>query len=355
MNIILMAGGGGTRLWPLSRHDNPKQFLDLGGGKTLLEQTYDRARAVVDPEHVFVATLAEYGGRVKKLLPALPAENIFFEPGRRDTAPAFAAVAVQLRRRGAGEEVAVFMWSDHVFTAPDEFITDVKKIPAVLAAQPQGIMVVGHVPTFAETGLGYIEVAELVPGYEDVWRVASFKEKPDQATAERYVAAGNYYWNMGSVSLTPNYLLAQLSALQPELLAGIEKYEQALRAGDEPGAAAAYLALPKISIDYALLEKAPRIYVVTGDYGWSDIGSWAAVQSVFGMTGDHVPRGHHVQVDSHDNYVYNATPKAVSLIGLRNLIVVVTDDAVLVTTKAKAHRIKEVVAKLEEAGKREYL
>lgn len=348
MNIVLMAGGGGTRLWPLSRQKNPKQFLDLGSGKTLLEQTYDRARAVVGLEHIFVATLEEYGERVRQMLPELPAANIFYEPDRRDTAPAFAAVAVQLQQLGSGDEVAVFMWSDHVFTAPDDFVADIKKIPDVLATHPDSIMIVGHVPTSAETGFGYIEAGELVEGYDDVWQVKSFKEKPDRAVAEKYVAAGNYYWNMGSVSLTPNYLLAQLSEFQPELFAGIQKYAKALEV-------VAYKALPRISIDYALLEKAPRIYVVTGDYGWSDIGNWAAVKQVFGVAGDHVPAGHHVHVDSRDNYVYNTTSKAVSLIGLQDTIVVVTDDAVLVTAKDKAYKIKEVVAKLEAEGKHQYL
>lgn len=350
-----MAGGGGTRLWPLSRQKNPKQFLDLGTGKTLLEETYDRAAAVVGPEHIFVATLAEYGDRVRKTLPHVPAGNIFIEPDRRDTAPAFAAVAVQLKQRAAGDEPAVFMWSDHVFTAPDDFITDVKKIPDVLARHPDSIVIVGHVPTFAETGFGYIETGELVGGYDDVFRVKSFTEKPDRTTAEKYVAAGNYYWNMGSVSVTPNYLLTQLAEFAPELFAGIQRYEKALQEHAGQAAHEAYAALPKISIDYALLEKTPTIYVVTGDYGWNDIGNWAAVHDVFGVKGDHVPHGHHVHVDSHDNYVYNTTPKAVSLIGVKDTIVVVTDDAVLITAKDKAHKIKEVVAKLEAAGKHQYL
>ncbi len=355
MNIVLMAGGGGTRLWPLSRKSKPKQFIKLGGGSTLLEQAYERARELTDPAHIFVATVTEFGAATRPLLPELPTENIFFEPSRRDTAPAIAAAAVRLIVKGHTNSPAVFMWSDHVFTNQQEFIKDARTIAHVLEQQPRAVVVMGHVPTAPETSLGYIEAAEPIAGFSDVYRVKQFKEKPDRDTAEKYIVAGNYFWNMGAVSAYPRYLLGELRKYQRQLMEGIDAFQQALERNDEAAAAQAYSTLPTISIDYALLEKTSPIYVVTGDFGWSDVGSWAAVQELLGARGDHMPRGHHIHVDSHNNFIYNTTGSAVSLIGVDDTIVVVTDDAILVTNRHHAQKVKDVVARLEEEAKGKYV
>ena len=185
-------------------------------------------------------------------------------------------------------------------------------------------------------------------------RLEAKKEKPDIETAKQYVADGSYYWNIGYVCVTPKFLLQELSIYAPELSQGIAEYAQALTVGEEQ-AAAAYARLPKVAIDYALNEKTPHIVAVTGDYGWSDVGSWQIVKELFGTDGDHVPHGHHIYVDSHNNYIYNATHKAVSLIGVSNAIVVVTEDAVLVTNADSSQKVKEVVQKLEEDNKHQYL
>lgn len=351
MNIVLMAGGSGTRLWPLSRASQPKQFLDLGTGKTLLEHTYRRARTMADPADIFIATTDQYAPKVRQLLPDIPAENMLLESARRDTAAAFAAVAIHLSLRKRSDQPTVFMWSDHVFTAEDEFVGDLKRLPRLVQNNPASLVIMGHVPTFPETGFGYIEAAASLPGEPDVFRVAAFKEKPDLATAEQYVAAGNYFWNMGYIGVIPDFLLAQLRLYQPALMRQLDKFAAALRANQPADAADAYNEVPKIAIDYALFEKATDILLITGDYGWSDVGNWDAVHEIFGKAGDHMPHGHHIHVDSHNNFIYNATGKAVSLIGLNNTIVVVTDDAILVTSKKSSHRVKEVVERLEKEEK----
>lgn len=350
MNVVLVAGGGGTRLWPLSRVNKPKQFLDLGTGKTLLEHTWDRAQAVTAPERIYVATTAQYAEHVQKLLPAVAPDRIFIETERRDTGPAIAAVAAQLKKRGQGDEPVIFMWSDHYFTAEDAFIADLKRIDGLIQKYPDHIILVGHQPTSPETTLGYIEVGEAVaPG---VHRVQAFKEKPNEETATEYVAAGTYVWNMAYVSSTPDYLLQQLAEQAPDLAAGIDRF---VAAGSPEEAAAAYAALPSVAIDYALLEKTPRLLAVVGDYGWSDVGNWLAVKEVFGKSGDHVPHGHHLHVDSLNNYIYNATTHAVTLLGVHDTIVVVTADAILITNKAEAHRVKEIIAKLEASNRHDLL
>lgn len=350
MNIVLMAGGGGTRLWPLSRSHKPKQFLDLGTGKTLLEHTYDRAAAVTDPQHIYIATTAQYTEQVKALLSDISAERISIEPERRDTGPAIATVAARLIKEGKGDEPVIFMWSDHYFTAEEAFVADLRRIEKLIASYPEHIILVGHKPTSPETSLGYIELgSEMEPG---VFRVQAFKEKPDQETATTYVASGNYVWNMAYVSTTPAYLMAQLHQLSPELADGVEKVANAATGA---AAAKAYADLPSIAIDYALLEKTPRLLVVVGDYGWSDVGSWGAVKDVFGQSGDHMPHGHHVHVDSQNNYIYNATTQAVTLLGVHDTIVVVTDDAVLITSTKEAHRVKEIITQLEKGNRHDLL
>lgn len=350
MNIVLMAGGGGTRLWPLSRGSKPKQFLDLGTGKTLLEHTYERAAAVTDKKHIYAATTASYVDQIQQAVPGLAPERIFIETDRRDTGPAIAAVAAQLAQRGQGEEPALFMWSDHYFTAEEAFITDLRRMAELIRQYPDHIILVGHQPTSPETTLGYIECGEAVA--PRVFRVTAFKEKPDETTAQRYVAAGTYVWNMGYASCTPRYLLQQLQEHAPLLAAGIDQFASAPHAA---AAAEAYRALPSISIDYALIEKTPRLLAVVGDYGWSDVGNWSTVQDIFGIQGDHMPHGHHLHVDSLHNYIYNTTGRAVTLLGVHNTIVIVTEDAILITDKGQAHRVKEIVTKLEEGNRHDLL
>ncbi len=354
MNIVIMAGGGGTRLWPLSRKSLPKQFLDLGTGKTLLEHTYNRALRVTNADSIYIATTQEYREKIQSLFPFLPADHVFLEPERRETAPAFAAAATQLAQKGHEDTPTLFMWADHVFTNEDALLKDLAVMQRLIEEDSNRMAIIGHIPVTPETGFGYMKMGSPVPGYQNAFTIDSFKEKPDLETAKQYVADGSYYWNIGYVCVTPKFLLQELSVYAPELSAGIAEYAEALKQGQEQ-AAAAYARLPKVAIDYALNEKTPHIVAVTGDYGWSDVGSWQVVKELFGTDGDHVPHGHHIYVDSENNYIYNATHKVVSLIGVSDAIVVVTDDAVLVTNADSSQKVKEVVQKLEQDNKHQYL
>ena len=351
MNIVLMAGGGGTRLWPLSRKSKPKQFIDLGTGKTFLEDTFKRAKTITETDNIYIATVNEYLKRIKKLLPDVPQDHIFCEPEKRDTTAAFASIALRLKHIGRADEPTIFMWSDHVFTNEPDFINDLRLIPELVSANPTSIIIVGHVPVTPETVLGYIETGGKVSGHQNIYHVKGFKEKPDFENAKRFVSAGNYFWNLGYFSMKPNYLLSELQDQSPEVIPAIKNFAKALSSNKESAIASAYATFPKIAIEYTLIEKTNRIITVTGDYGWSDVGNWGTVQDIFGAKGDHMPHGHHVHIDSQHNYIYNTTDKTVSIIGAKNTIVVVTDDAVLVTKKSESHKVKEVVAKLEEDNK----
>ena len=349
-----MAGGGGTRLWPLSRKSLPKQFLDLGTGKTLIEHTYDRACRVAEKEDIYIATTKEYREKIKTLFPGISEDHIFLEPERRETGPAFAAAATQLVSQGQSEKPTLFLWADHVFTNEEPLIHDLIVMQELIEKDPARMAIIGHIPVSPETGFGYMHMGDKVEGYDNVFHVDSFKEKPDLPTAKEYVADGSYFWNIGYVCITPEFLLEQLALYSPELSEGMKEYATALVEGED-AAAAAYTKLPKIAIDYALNEKTPHIVAVTGDYGWSDVGSWAVVKKLFGTDGDHMPHGHHVHVDSNNNYVYNATDRVVSLIGLSDTIVVVTEDAVLVTDQNASQKVKDVVQNLEKNEKHQYL
>ncbi|MAF80747.1 hypothetical protein CL628_01915 [bacterium] len=355
MNIVLMAGGGGTRLWPLSRQKLPKQFLAFDGKRSLLEMAYDRANALVDDDHIFVATASAYQEKTEELLPQVAKEHLFYEPEKRDTTAAFASVALRLMQMNKGSEPTIFMWCDHVFTREEAFIADLKKIAGILTTDPQALVIVGHTPLSPATAFGYFEVGDKIGAEPNVRTVKRFTEKPDEATAAKFLAQGNYFWNLGYFSLTPEHLIYELRLRAPEISAALDGFSAALKGGDTQKADVAYGEFPKMALEYTFVEKTEHIIAVTGDYGWSDVGNWEAVSEVFGVEGDHMPAGHHIHVDSKNNYIYNTTNKAVSLLGMEDTVAVVTEDAVLVTHKGSSARVKDVVKKLEEEGKTEFL
>jgi len=234
-------------------------------------------------------------------------------------------------------------------------LKDLAAMAQLVIEDARRIVIIGHVPVTPETGYGYMKMGKKVAGHDHTYAIDAFKEKPDFETAQEYVTEGSYFWNMGYMCATPNFFLEELEVHTPELVTGIKKFAQVLEEGSEQGAVDAYHGLPKIAIDYALNEKTKKIIAVTGDYGWSDIGSWAVVKELFGVNGDHMPKGHHIHVDSDDNYIYNATSKVVSLIGIHNTVVVVTDNAVLITDTDASQKVKDVVKRIEEDNREEYL
>lgn len=347
MNIILMAGGGGTRLWPLSRTAKPKQFIDLGHGHSLLQEAFIRALKLAPLDNIYIATSIHYQAYIEDQLSAVKADHVFYEPEKRDTTAAFATVAIRLAQLGQGQTPTIFMWADHVFTNEEGFLADLRRIPKLLDQYPDHIVIVGHNPISPETTLGYIEAGRALAGCPNVYLVKRFKEKPTLTVAKKYLAAGNFFWNLGYFSLRPDYLLTELIVHNPDLSPIIAKFRAAL-GRSQKAATAAYQDFPKISIEYTLMEKTPRLLALTGDYGWTDVGYWHTVQEIFGKAGDHAPHGYHVHVNAAGNYIYNTTRQTVSLLGVKDTIVVVTDDAILVTTKKESANVKEVIRRLEE-------
>jgi mannose-1-phosphate guanylyltransferase len=353
LKAAIMAGGTGSRLWPLSREATPKQFLALGGERTLLQQTYDRLRRFLAPADVFVCTVARYVAPVREQLPELPEANVLVEPSARNTGPAIGLVAATLERR-CGDCVIATVAADHVVKRPEAFEAAVRLAAAVVAAAPQALVTIGLQPTRAETGFGYIELGEpvAIPGQTGaVHQVRRFVEKPDRATAEEYVASGRHLWNASYFVCRTERLLELYDRHLPEVGAGLRRIGEALgSAGEMTVLEETYRDLPKIAFDRGIVERAEEVRVVPAEMGWSDVGSWELLYDVLAEApGETVSRGRHVGVEDNGCLIL-AGDRLVATLGLKDVVVVDTGDAVLVLNKARAQEVKKLMDRLRAAG-----
>ena len=339
---VLLSGGSGTRLWPLSREAYPKQFLPLVGEATMLQDTWARVAplaarppiVVANEEHRFLA--AEQLRRV-----GVDHAAIVLEPVGRNTAPAIAAAALQAQA-GGGDPLLLALPSDHVVRDAEGFRAAVRA--AMPAAEAGALVTFGIVPSAPETGFGYIEAAA-GEGVRDVLR---FVEKPDAATAQSYLDAGGYYWNSGMFLFRASRYLAELERFRPDILSAVRAaFGFARHDGDFIRLDSdAFAASPSDSIDYAVMEKTDAARVLPVDIGWNDVGSWSALWDVSEQDADGNARhGDVIAVDSRNSYAY--ARRLVALVGVDDLVVVETDDAVLVARKDRVQGVKAVVAQLK--------
>jgi mannose-1-phosphate guanylyltransferase len=343
-----MAGGGGTRLWPASRRKRPKQFLPLlPGGQTLLGATVDRIEPLVPAERIFVVTAANQVEDVRRAAPGVPAENIVAEPSARNTAACIGLGAVEIARRDPNAVVAVIP-SDQFVAAGERYREAVAL--ALSVAEKGGVVTIGIRPHAPETGFGYIRMGRPRDG---AFEVEKFVEKPTRATAEEYVISRQYLWNSGMFFFRAARILDAIRLHLPKLgqiLDGI--------AAENARAAELYPLSPAISIDYGVMEKlAPdEVLVVPGDFGWNDVGSWSAIGEIAARDehGNAV-LGEAVTVDARGNILVGPPERIVAAVGVSDLVVVVTDDAVLVMPKDRAQDVREVVRALENAKRETYL
>ncbi len=346
---LILAGGGGTRLWPASRRRRPKQLLALGGNESLLAGTFGRVSRVLGPEQTLVVTAADQADAVRRALPDLPADNLVVEPAARNTGPAVGLGAVTVARRaGEGARLAILP-SDAFIANEAEFA---RVMGTALEHAGETIVTIGIQPTRPETGYGYLQRGALVRG--GVFEVARFVEKPDLATAARYFGAGDYLWNSGMFFFTAGRLLDEAKRHMPDLAAILDE----IRHGSDPAATAEarYPAAPKISIDYGIMEKASGIRVVPGDFGWNDVGSWSALSDIRDKdkAGNVVSGDVILSAVSGSVVVSEPGAPLVGVVGVDDLVVVATKDAVLVVRKDRAQEVRAVVDALS-AGKRNEL
>lgn len=340
-----MAGGVGSRFWPMSTTDNPKQFIDvLGVGRSLMQLTYDRFKGVCDADNVWVVTSADYVSKVREQLPEIPAGNILSEPCRRNTAPCIAYVSHRIKAKDPKASIVVTP-SDHVVVNVQEFQ---RVIGGALqfASETDAIVTLGMKPTRPETGYGYIQadMAEQSLRNSEIFRVESFREKPDLQTAQQYIQQNNYYWNAGIFVWNVNTIINAFRIYQPGLSAifesltdayGTEREQQLI---DEK-----YAECENISVDYAIMEKAEEIFVFPADFGWSDLGTWGSLHTLSNKdAAGNALISKNVKTFETSNCVINVEDgKQVVVQGLDGYIVAQRDGRLLICKLSEEQRIKE--------------
>jgi mannose-1-phosphate guanylyltransferase len=356
---LIMAGGVGTRFWPRSREKSPKQLLEILGKGTMIQNTVQRLDPIVSPHQVYVITNRVQKSQVKAQLSSIPAENIIDEPLGRNTAPCIGLAALHLRRVDS-DAVMVVVPADHVIRKVEEFHR-VLRLAVVTAYESGGLLTIGIKPTHPETGYGYIQMHTeedgSTPHYSrGVRRVKTFAEKPNLATAERFLSSGDFLWNSGMFVWRVDAILREIERCLPDLYRELQKIEATIGTPQyQATVELAYGLIRGISIDYGVMEKAKNVFVIPADLGWNDLGSWDEVARLSGKdaAGNSIT-GTVIQRDMNNCYVFSPG-KMVATIGVEDLIIVNTDDALLICRKGRSQDVKEVSDYLKRKQMNEYL
>lgn len=353
LHAIIMAGGSGTRFWPRSRRNRPKQLLRLAGESTMLQQTVARIEHLVPPERIFIITGSDQAEATRAQLPDLPARNVVAEPAPRDTAPCVAlAAGIVASKDPAG--TMIVMPADHVIEPVDAFQTSVQAAVDVVDADPGALVTFGITPNRPETGYGYIERGPRVDERRGiaVYRVTQFREKPDRPTAEQFVAAGNFLWNSGIFVWRAGTILDQIRQHRPKLGEALQPILAALGTPDEPEALVRHFPqLERVPIDKAVMEHAPEVRVLEVPYNWNDVGDWRALATLLERdAAGNAVQGHVVTRDTRDSIVISDDGGIVATLGVDDLVVVHSGKATLVARKDRLDDLKALVESLAQAG-----
>jgi mannose-1-phosphate guanylyltransferase len=358
LHAVIMAGGSGTRFWPASRQEVPKQLLRIGSPRSMLQTTFDRLSGLVSSQHVLVATNSQLVDAVVSQLPDLPIEHIIGEPFKRDTAPCI-GVAASLVKAADKNGLMIVMPSDHVIEPRSEFHRAIQAGVRLIEQDPERIVTFGIRPTYPAESFGYIERGSAFEGLGGVaaFEVQRFREKPKKELAQEFFDAGTFYWNSGIFLWSAKTVLNALKTYEPEMFAHIEKIGQAVGTPHfQKIFVQEFEAIRGKSIDYAIMERHPKVAVIEAPFQWDDVGSWQAMSRLlkpdsYGNTVE----GPFLGIDSKNMIVRSEPDHLVVTIGMQDVIVVHTKDATLVAPKQEEERVREVVKQLQELGLREYL
>jgi mannose-1-phosphate guanylyltransferase len=354
--VAIMAGGIGSRFWPMSRTAYPKQFLDiLNTGKTLIQQTYERYKKLVPEENIFIITSAEYIPIVKKQLPQLKEENILGEPSRKNTAPCVAYVSFKLLEKDPNATLVVAP-ADHLVTEPNEFIKTSKKA-LDFVSHINAFVTLGIKPTYPNTGYGYIQ-HETTAAAPDIYKVKTFTEKPNAELAQTFIASGDFLWNAGIFIWKVKNIIIAFEKYLPEMYELFAAEKDKFNTSEEKEAIEQiYPQCTNISIDFGIMEKADNVYIIPSSFGWSDLGTWnSAWDNMHRDYLDNAVAGKNVMIiDATKCVVHADDNKLMVLQGLDDFIIVDTKDALLICKKEKEQEIKEFVAEVKRNKGDKYL
>lgn len=360
---VIMAGGGGTRLWPVSRKARPKQTLALFEERSLFEIAVDRIKPIIPVERILVVTIAEQADQLQRLAPEIPVENYLLEPAPRGTASVIGLAAVHLTEKNP-DAVMACLTADH-FMRNEEYLRELL-LAAYDAARDSYLVTLGITPDFPSTGYGYIHRGELAGLYNEksAYKVLAFKEKPDQPTAVRYIKDGDFVWNSGMFIWKTDRILEELDKSMPELSSSLDTIRSAMGTGEaQEVLEAEWKRIVPETIDYGVMEKAEQVVVIpASDLGWVDIGSWDRFPELVAAdeNGNIVQAAHSRVLESRNSIIFQETARSksgrfIAALGVQDLIVVDTDDILLVCHQSKANEVKRIVQELKEDGIDQYL
>jgi mannose-1-phosphate guanylyltransferase len=351
LHALIMAGGGGTRFWPRSRQKRPKQFLTLIGERTLLQQAYDRIEAQVEPARTWVITSAAHQGETAKQLPQLTADHIIGEPCGRDTAACIGLGAALIAREDS-TAVMLVMPADHLIEPVQEFNRAVHE-------QPAALVTFGIPPSYPATGYGYIHRGPEMANRQGigVYRVESFREKPSHEVAERFVASGEYYWNSGIFVWQATTILQALRERQPKLFAAVERIADAWPTTERTSVfQREYAPLDRISIDFAVLERAKEVLAVQAPYQWDDVGSWLALERRYPQDAEgNTVLATHCGLRTRNCIIVGDAGHLIATVAVSNLLIVQDGNATLVADRSDEGAVKQLVELLKSKGLENYL
>lgn len=353
---VIMAGGRGERFWPKSRNSCPKQFLSLTkDGETMIQKTIKRLSDIVEKEDIYIVTNAMYISLVKEQIPDIPEENILAEPCARNTAPCIALAGAVISRK-YDDAVMLVLPSDHLISYERLYKKTLRKAIST-AVDGKNLVTIGITPTYPETGYGYINFSsETSPVNDDAYKVERFVEKPNLETAKEYLASGKYLWNSGMFVWKVSSVMDNLKNLMPDIYEGALKIGQAYGTPDfESVLEREFTAFRSESIDFGIMEKADDIYTISGSFGWDDVGNWLAVERINETDGNkNYIEGNVISVNSERATICGGK-RLIAAVGVEDLIIVDTDDAVLVCSKNNTQDVKKVIAELKEQGRKDLI